>query len=53
MVKKLAIGVAILALGLAAGWWVREQLAIDACLDKGGQWSPAGVCYGATRYDFD
>lgn len=53
MIKKLAVGVAILALGLAAGWWVRERIAIDACLDMGGKWSPWWVCYGATSYRFD
>lgn len=34
--------------GLAAGWWLRERLAIDSCLDAGGRWEYRdSYCVGA------
>jgi hypothetical protein len=42
------IGVPVAALALLAGWWFREQAAIDACLDAGGRWETrGGYCLGA------
>lgn len=40
----------VLVAGLASwgGWWLREQWAIDACLDAGGRWEHSdGYCLGA------
>ena len=37
---------------LAAGWWLRGQLAIDRCLDNGGRWEKrGGYCEGARSAD--
>lgn len=38
----------IIAIASAAfGYYAQRELAIDACLDAGGQWSPSrGVCIG-------
>lgn len=36
--KRLLILLIVLALLLLVGWYLRRQLAIDSCLDLGGQW---------------
>jgi hypothetical protein len=34
---------------LAAGLWLRREIAIDTCLDRGGAWNQVtGACVGAT-----
>ena len=39
--------VALLTAGLAAGWWLRGCIAVDACLDAGGTWQEGGsYCEG-------
>jgi hypothetical protein len=55
MVKRIAVCALVLGLGLLAGWWLRGELAVDACLDSGGKSLPgAGHCigskYGETDY---
>jgi len=40
-------GVAGLILGLLAGWYARDFLAVTACLNAGGAWTAPGVCVGA------
>jgi len=41
------IGVVALVAGLVAGWYARDFLAVNACLDAGGSWTNPGVCIGA------
>lgn len=50
MSRRLPIVIALAALlvGFFAGWYLREQRDIDACLDSGGKWeSPGGYCINA------
>ena len=43
--RKLAVGAVIVALVLAAGLWLKREIAIDSCLDLGGRWDyQADVC---------
>ena len=45
---KVALWSASLLAAAAAGWFLRGELAIDACLDRGGRWERAGgFCVGA------
>ena len=38
----------VLAVGAIAGWAARGFIAVDACLDAGGQWvDRGGYCLGA------
>jgi high-affinity Fe2+/Pb2+ permease len=38
----------VAALAFGAGWWLREQGAIDDCRRALGQWSEvSGHCYGS------
>ena len=37
---KLSGAVVALVLAFAAGFWFREFLDIDRCLDRGGMWDP-------------
>lgn len=44
-----AIGAALamIVVGFAAGWLLRERRTIDECREVGGQWSEVGdYCYG-------
>jgi hypothetical protein len=41
------VGLAALGLGLLAGWYMRDFMAVNACLDAGGAWTSPGVCIGA------
>ena len=49
--RRIAIFVAVILFGVGgafAGWYLREQRDIDACLDAGGRWGePGGYCIGA------
>jgi hypothetical protein len=46
-VKKWLIASAIVLLVIAGGYWVRQQLLIDGCLDGGGRWDYAvDACEG-------
>jgi hypothetical protein len=39
-----------LIVGLAAGWFLRGEVAIDTCLDMGGKWWEPGLCRDATKF---
>lgn len=41
------VGVTALAAGAMAGWFLRDFLAVNACLDAYGAWTAPGVCVGA------
>lgn len=41
------VALAALASGLVMGWYARDFLAVNACLDAGGSWTNPGVCIGA------
>ena len=41
------VGLAALGLGILAGWYMRDFMAVNACLDAGGAWTSPGVCIGA------
>lgn len=41
------VGLAALAVGALAGWYMRDFMAVNACLDAGGAWTQPGVCVGA------
>ena len=41
------VGVGGLVAGLVLGWYARDFLAVNACLDAGGSWTNPGVCIGA------
>jgi len=41
------VALAGLAAGLLAGWFARDFMAVNACLDAGGGWIKPGVCVGA------
>jgi hypothetical protein len=40
-------GLAGLFIGVLAGWYARDFMAVNACLDAGGGWIKPGVCVGA------
>jgi hypothetical protein len=45
--RSAIIYISLIAVGLALGWWIRGNVAQDACLDAGGKWtSHGGYCYG-------
>lgn len=33
--------------GVLVGWFARDFMAVNACLDAGGAWTMPGVCVGA------
>jgi hypothetical protein len=41
-----ACAIALVA-GAAAGWFARDFMAVDMCLDAGGVWRSGGYCLGA------
>lgn len=41
------VGVGALVAGVIIGWYARDFLAVNACLDAGGSWTNPGVCIGA------
>jgi hypothetical protein len=44
-VTKVVVGAVIASLCLAAGLWLKREIAIDSCLDLGGRWNyQADVC---------
>jgi len=51
MWKRAVLIALVLLIGFSAGWFLRAQVAIDICLDNGGQWDPSGLCRGATKFD--
>lgn len=43
MKPRLAYVIALVAIASAsAGWWARDFIAIDTCLDAGGRWETRG-----------
>lgn len=42
-----AAALAGLAAGALAGWYARDFLAVNACLEAAGAWAAPGVCVGA------
>ncbi len=53
MWKKVALAVLLLTLGAGLGCWLRGEIAVDTCLDMGGQWLKLGYCNGATKYSLE
>ena len=46
--RYIVILLLVLAVGAIVGWTARGFLAVDACLDAGGQWIDRGdYCFGA------
>lgn len=44
----LCLFLALLAIAIACGAWLRHRLSLDSCLDRGGAWDGArAVCVGA------
>jgi len=41
------VGLVALGLGVLAGWYMRDFMAVNACLDAAGAWTAPGVCVGA------
>jgi len=42
--------VLLAAVLIAAGVWIKRELSIDSCLDRGGRWNyEAAVCEGASE----
>lgn len=49
-IRKLLLGVFVLALLVAVGLWLRNEVRIDSCLDRGGRWDKEGqMCEGTTE----
>jgi hypothetical protein len=53
MWKTVALVTLALALGAVGGWWFRSAIAVDTCLDMGGQWLAPGYCKGAAGIYFE
>ena len=52
MLKMLIVALIALAIGLAAGWMLREHKAINDCLRSEGKWLPrSAVCSGSPYGD--
>lgn len=52
MKRPFFVGFLVLLAGalIAAGMWVKRELSIDSCLDRGGRWSyEASVCERASE----
>jgi len=48
--RKILLGASVLALLIAAGVWLRNEVRIDSCLDRGGRWDiERQMCEGATE----
>lgn len=41
------VGLVMLCAGAAGGWFARDFMAVNACLDAAGAWTAPGVCVGA------
>lgn len=49
-IRKLLLGVFVLALLVAVGLWLLNEVRIDSCLDRSGRWDKDGqMCEGATE----
>ena len=48
--RKRLLGAFMLALMVAVGLWLRDEVRIDSCLDRGGRWDKERqMCEGATE----
>lgn len=48
--RKILFGAFVLALLVAGGLWLRNEMQIDSCLDRGGRWDQERqICEGATE----
>jgi hypothetical protein len=48
--RKLLLAAIVLALLVAVGLWLRNEVRIDSCLDRGGNWDKENLlCEGATQ----
>ena len=48
--RKRLLGAFVLALMVAVGLWLRDEVRIDSCLDRGGRWDKERqMCEGATE----
>ena len=48
--RKILFGALVLALLVAGGLWLRNEMQIDSCLDRGGRWDQERqICEGATE----
>ena len=46
--RKFLLGAFVLALLVAVGLWLRNEVRIDSCLDRGGRWDQERqMCDGA------
>ena len=46
--EKILRGAITLMISIALGLWLRHELKIDSCLDRGGAWNyDSAVCEGA------
>jgi hypothetical protein len=51
-IKKLLFWTFVLALLVAGGLWLRTQVRIDICLDRGGRWNKERqMCEGAASWN--
>jgi hypothetical protein len=49
-IGKIILGRFVLALLVAVGLWLRNEVRIDSCLDRGGRWNQdRQMCDGATE----
>jgi hypothetical protein len=48
--QKILLGAFVLALLVSVGLWLRNEVRIDSCLDRGGRWDQEQqMCEGATE----
>lgn len=46
--KKLLLGMLVFSVLVAVGLWLRNEVRIDSCFDRGGRWDKEGqMCEGA------
>jgi len=51
-IRKILLGALVLALLVAVGLWVQNEVQVDSCLDRGGRWDQERqMCEGATGYN--
>jgi hypothetical protein len=51
-INKLLLWTFLLALLVVPGLWLRSELRIDSCLDRGGRWDKnRQICEGAAEWD--
>ena len=51
MADRRGVVLVVLVLALFMGWWMKQQIAIDRCLDAGGRWNyDDGFCEGVSDF---